>query len=135
MTASEDFQAQAEKRHAGEMLPPVLDREALRAAAERDPGLLRQLVEAFLAEAPALLGELRAGIRDERAEEVERAAQTLKSTAGNFGGKRASQAARTVELEARANHLDQTQSLLPELEAELAQFCRALSHFLSEPAT
>jgi HPt (histidine-containing phosphotransfer) domain-containing protein len=134
MVSPDKIQALVNKPHPGELETPILDHQALLAAVEQDLDLLRQLVEIFLAEAPGLFGQLRVGIREQRAEAAERAAQTLKSAAGNLGGRRTAQAARVVELEARANHLDQTQTLLPGLEAELAQFCQALSELLTEPA-
>ncbi|HUK53654.1 MAG TPA: Hpt domain-containing protein [Candidatus Binatia bacterium] len=113
---------------------PILDRQAMLATVEQDLGLLRELVEIFLSASAAQLAELRAGIRERDADAAERAAHTLRSAVLNFGGLRVAQAARAVEVAARANRLDQARRLLPQLEAEIAQVCQALSRFLSEVA-
>ena len=118
--------------HAGEGELPILDQAALLAAVEQDFELLRQLVEIFLAETPALLAQMRIGIRDRKAEAVERTARTLNAAVGNFGGLRASRAALALEIEARANQLDEAKRLLPALEAELVRLCQALSQFLRD---
>jgi HPt (histidine-containing phosphotransfer) domain-containing protein len=112
----------------------ILDRDVMLATVEQDLELLRELVEIFLAEAPGLLAQIRAGIREGKAERAERGAHTLKSAVGNFGGQRASQAARAIEVEARENRLDRAQNLLPTLEAEIASVSQALSQYLSEVA-
>ena len=111
---------------------PVLDREAMLATVERDLELLRELAEIFFAESPALMAQLRSGLLARKAEAVERAAHTLKGAVGNFGGRRAAQAARGVEDEARANRLDEAQRLVPMLDEELALLCNALSDYLRE---
>jgi len=109
---------------------PILDLEAMLATVQQDLGLLRELVEIFLAESPGLLAQIRSGIRERKPETAERGAHTLKGSVGNFGARRAAEAARAVEDAAREHHLDRVQELLPALETEISQVCQALSEYL-----
>jgi two-component system, sensor histidine kinase and response regulator len=111
---------------------PILDHEIMLGTVERDLELLRELVEIFLAESPGLLAQIRTGIAERNLELAERGAHTLKGAVGNFGGRRAAEAARAVEEVAREHRLDRVQALLPALEAEISQVCRALSEYLRE---
>jgi two-component system sensor histidine kinase/response regulator len=111
---------------------PVLDRDALFATVENDFDLLRELVELFLASSPGLLADLRAGLRENDAEKVERAAHALKGAVGNFGARRALEAARVVELNGQNQKLSEAGALLPVLENEVIRLCEALSGLLRE---
>jgi HPt (histidine-containing phosphotransfer) domain-containing protein len=110
----------------------VVDRDALLAMVENDFVLLRELVELFMAETPGLIAELRAGLRENNAERVERSAHTLKGAVGNFAGRRAFEAARAVELSGHDGQLDKAAALVPALEDEFSRVCLALSEILRE---
>jgi histidine phosphotransfer protein HptB len=81
--------------------PPALDLEALRDLVDLlggDRDALREIVDAFLDEAPIRVSELRTGFEAGDAELVGRAAHTLKANAATFGAR---------ELEARSRMLEE----------------------------
>lgn len=68
-----------------------------------DPGVMRELIDTFLGEAPRLIETMREGLAKNNARELNRAAHSLKSTAATFGAMRLSQMCRDLEeLGARA---------------------------------
>jgi HPt (histidine-containing phosphotransfer) domain-containing protein len=74
------------------------------------------LIETFLADAPALL----AALRGTDADEVRRAAHTLKSNAATFGATGLSELCRELELLAKAGDLSGASGLAARIEAEYA---------------
>ena len=111
---------------------PVLDRAAMLAAVENVLLLLRELVVIFLAVAPGLLAQIRAGLNEHHAEPVERNAHSLKGALANFGARRASALAQQVETRGREARFEEAAALLSGLESEVAQACNALSGYLQE---
>ena len=77
---------------------PVLDRAAI-ARLDRLGGtdFVRQMVELYLQHGPERMRALEQGVRDGDAAQVERAAHSLKSSAGNFGAVRLELAALFLE--------------------------------------
>jgi len=73
---------------------------------EDDPGFVQEMIDQFLADAPALVATLREGLTTEDAETVRRAAHTLKSNAHTFGAD--DLGARCAALEAAARDGDLT---------------------------
>jgi HPt (histidine-containing phosphotransfer) domain-containing protein len=59
---------------------------------------LVELVETFLAEAPVMMADLRAGHEKEDADGLRRAAHSLKSNANTFGATVLAEAAREIEV-------------------------------------
>lgn len=51
-----------------------------------DPGLLLELIETFIEDAPRLLAEMERAFEDSDLERMERAAHTLKSSSASMGG-------------------------------------------------
>ncbi len=78
--------------------------------------LVADLVETFLADAPALLASLRAGDVDE----VRRAAHTLKSNGATFGATRLAELSRELEELARTGDLSGAPGLADRIDAEYA---------------
>jgi two-component system, sensor histidine kinase and response regulator len=111
---------------------PILDRDAMLATVEQDLELLQELAELFLAEAPGLLAQIRSGVGEHNAESVERGAHTLKGALGNFGARRACEAAREVETCGREGRLEDAAAHFSSLEGEVALACKALSDYLRE---
>lgn len=111
---------------------PVLDRAVMLASVEHDLLLLRELVEIFLAEAPGLLAQIRAGVNEHHAEPVERNAHSLKGALASFGARRAFALAQQVETRGRESRLEEAAGLLSGLESEVVQACHALSDYLRE---
>jgi HPt (histidine-containing phosphotransfer) domain-containing protein len=86
---------------------PVLERAALERL-HRIGGakLLRQMVDLYLANGPERVRSLVEGMETGDLERAERAAHTLKSSAGNVGAARLQRSAETVEAMVAAGTLD-----------------------------
>jgi signal transduction histidine kinase/CheY-like chemotaxis protein len=102
----------------------VLDRDAIAQLRETagDVSLMRELIDAFLQNAPGLVGEL-AG---DQAEEVRRAAHTLKSNARTFGATELADLCQKLEERARAGELDGAAALARQIEEKYERAAEAL---------
>jgi HPt (histidine-containing phosphotransfer) domain-containing protein len=99
--------------------------EAILARFEGDVALARTVGAAFLLEAPALLQRAREAIAGGDAEEVRRAAHTLKSSAGHFSSA-AADVAQRLERMGREGRLVGAAALADDLEREVAEIRTAL---------
>jgi PAS domain S-box-containing protein len=108
--------------------PPVevLDEALLVSRVDRDPQLLRDLVDLFLEECPRLVNEIRVALDRKDAKAVERGAHSLKGCTSNLAAKMASEAALKLERLAHAGDLVTAESALPELEGQLVRLKPAL---------
>lgn len=97
-----------------------------------DVDFVSELVDQFLANTPGLVAAARAGIELEDADEVRRAAHTLKSNAATFGATSLAERSRTLEEAARGGSLAGTSTQIDELESELARVHAALPAIWSE---
>ncbi|HEV3407848.1 MAG TPA: PAS domain S-box protein [Gaiellaceae bacterium] len=98
----------------------------LRAAVD-DPAFVADLIGTFLGEAPALVATLQRAHAAGDAEELRRAAHTLKSNARTFGATRLGDACQELEEKSRADELDGAAALVDEIEAEYGRVERALA--------
>lgn len=62
-----------------------------------DPGVMRELIDTFLGEAPRLVDTMHDGLATLNLRELNRAAHSLKSTAATFGAAHLSQMCRDLE--------------------------------------
>ena len=109
---------------------PILDHEAALVRLGGDEALFRDMVQFFDEDSPPLLEAIRAGIRDGDAEQVGRAAHTLKGLAANFNAEPTVAAARRLEQIGQApEQLDQAPPALAELEREVALLSAALGPY------
>jgi HPt (histidine-containing phosphotransfer) domain-containing protein len=83
---------------------------------------LADLVKTFLADAPPLL----AALRGANAEEVRRAAHTLKSNGATFGATRFSELCRELEVQAKGGDLTGAPDLAARIDAEYALVAKEL---------
>jgi HPt (histidine-containing phosphotransfer) domain-containing protein len=83
-----------------------------------DPTLLAALIDTFLRDAPRLVDDVRRGLQQGRADEVRRAAHTLKSNGATFGAMSLSELSRALESLARAGTLEGAAELIARIEAE-----------------
>lgn len=96
---------------------PLLDPAALEGLREiGGDDFVADLVDTFLADAPPLL----AALRGADADEVRRAAHTLKSNGATFGATRFSELCRELEEQARSGDLSGVAELATRIEAEYA---------------
>jgi PAS domain S-box-containing protein len=83
-----------------------------------EPGPLAALIDTFHDDVQRLVDSARRGLRQGQAEEVRRAAHTLKSTGATFGATRFSELSRSLESLASAGALDEAADLIGRIEAE-----------------
>ena len=105
----------------------IIDREGALARLGGDEGLLRDLVQFFVEDSPGLLEQIRTSLRAGSAEELERAAHSLKGLAANFGAQHAVKAALELEQIGHSRSLSRAESALGELEFEIHRLTRALA--------
>jgi CheY-like chemotaxis protein/HPt (histidine-containing phosphotransfer) domain-containing protein len=103
-------------RSAGVLHPPALER--LMQTIGDDRGLLATLIDTFLRDVPRLVDGARQGLQQGQADEVRRAAHTLKSNGATFGAMRLSELSRELEALARSGILEGTADLLARIEGE-----------------
>ncbi len=92
------------------------DRDELMSRTERDPELIRMLVDVFEADRPNLLGGVRSALDAGNSEALERAAHTLKGAVAVFGAEPARSRAQRLETMGRDGVLDDAAELYSELE-------------------
>ncbi|MFM8769187.1 MAG: Hpt domain-containing protein [Rubrivivax sp.] len=100
---------------------PLIDDEIfhdLQAAAGED--FVGELVETFADEAPALVAELRASLKEGAAEGFRRAAHSLKSNGHTFGALRLAEQARALELGGFPAEAAAVDTIAAELELAIA---------------
>ena len=83
-----------------------------------EPDLLAALIATFHEDVQRLVDNARRGLQQGQAEEVRRAAHTLKSTGAAFGATRFSELSRTLESLTGTGTLDGAADLIPLIEAE-----------------
>jgi HPt (histidine-containing phosphotransfer) domain-containing protein len=106
---------------------PVLDPEVMGRLGEwGGPALIAKLVDLFLENTPAKIDEIRVGVASDEAHLVERAAHSLKSSAGNLGATRLHYLAAELEETAALGSADALGDLAARLEAAHAETCDAL---------
>jgi HPt (histidine-containing phosphotransfer) domain-containing protein len=104
--------------------PPALER--LLEIIGDDPDLLRALIDTFLRDVPRLIDDARRGLQQGQADEVRRAAHTLKSNGATFGATTFSELGRELESLARSGALEGAAELIERLEAEYESVRTAL---------
>ena len=91
-----------------------------------DMDLLKEIAEIFLEDSPNQMKEIRDGISNGDATTVERAAHTLKGSAGNFAAKRVYDAAYKLEVIGREERMGEAEGALKTLEKEMEILKEAL---------
>jgi CheY-like chemotaxis protein len=112
-----------------------LDAAALRNL--RDLGgddFLAEVVDAFLADAPELVATLRRSLDEQNADELRRAAHTLKSNGATLGAEEFAELCRTLEQLAKDDRLDAASELVSRVEQEYRPLEEALAALGPEPA-
>jgi HPt (histidine-containing phosphotransfer) domain-containing protein len=97
-----------------------------------DTDLLKELLGLFFAECPQRLAQIRDAIAKGDAENLQRAAHTLKGSVGNFAARAAFEAAERLELLGRAGDLTDADQAYAALEGALERFEQALTTLKDE---
>jgi HPt (histidine-containing phosphotransfer) domain-containing protein len=93
---------------------------------EDDPGLLLELIDMFLADAPTRMAEIDASLKNGDVKTLERAAHTLKSSCANIGAMGLSALCKQMEEHARKKAFEPIPSLLSASTKSLAEVAAAL---------
>lgn len=114
------------------LVTPPIDPQAiqtLRELSPDDPAFLRELIDVFLADTPARIGEIEQAMAARDAAVLKRAAHTIKGSAGNFGAN--DLAAAALELETCGRNADFTEAAarLPALRREFDRVAEALRQY------
>jgi CheY-like chemotaxis protein/HPt (histidine-containing phosphotransfer) domain-containing protein len=102
---------------AGVLHPPALKR-LMDTIGDDDPDVLAALIDTFLRDVPRLVDGARRGLQQGQADEVQRAAHTLKSNGAAFGAMRFSELSRELESVARSGTVEGAAELIERVEAE-----------------
>jgi len=118
---------------------PVLDEAVLAellATTGDDPAFLRELVETYLAEAPAQVEAIAVAVARADAAALVRPAHTLKSSSATMGALRLSAVARRLEMAGRSGALDHDAAVDAEtVRAECQSASDALTAWLAREAS
>ena len=96
---------------------------------------LLEVIDAFLADSPMLLAMLRRSLDAKDANELRRAAHTLKSNGATFGAERFSELCRELEQRARNGQLEGASALVDRIEQAYEPLQEALAALHSTPAS
>jgi CheY-like chemotaxis protein len=88
---------------------------------------LDEVIDAFLADAPTYLATLRRSVDEKDAEELRRAAHTLKSNGSTLGAEKFSELCRELEQRAKNDQLDDASELVDRIEHEYQPLEEALA--------
>ena len=98
------------------------------------PDILGKLLEIYLGNAPELIRQLEASIRDADLESVREHAHSLKSSSGNIGARKIFELSATIENMARDDKLDGADRILDEVERLFPVTCKLLEQEIRRPA-
>src|SRR5438067_153239 len=104
----------------------ILDERGLLAVVSGNPELLRELAELFLEDSPQRLFEVRKALDSADLNGLQRAAHTLKGSAGSLCGKRAAELALRLEELGESGDLPAARLLYPILAEEVRKLQQAL---------
>jgi HPt (histidine-containing phosphotransfer) domain-containing protein len=96
---------------------------------------LAELVDVFLADAPALIASLRSSLERRDTEELRRAAHALKSNGATLGAATFAELCHTVEQQAKEGRLEGISKLVDRIERGYRPLQEALASLRSEPVS
>jgi HPt (histidine-containing phosphotransfer) domain-containing protein len=94
---------------------------------------LAEVIDTFLGDAPSLLAALRRSFDEQDAEELRRAAHTLKSNSATVGAEDFSELCRDLEQRAKSGRLDGASELVTRIEKEYQPLAGALAELPPAP--
>ena len=112
----------------------VVDFEAAKSRISGGPEAVKKLALTLMEECSKLLSELHQAMQDQDAATVERAAHTLKGSAGIFAAKRVVAAAERMEQIGRAGKIDEAGQMFPELQEEVDRLMESIESVLNDRA-
>lgn len=115
-------------------MDPVLDLPGVLERLDDDRGLLKELAQIFLRQAPAQLAQIRAAVRSGNVRTLRERAHALKGSAGTLGAVAVFESAARLEQMGREGDLTHSQETYATLEADIARFTSALERLVAPPA-
>lgn len=97
-----------------------------------DPAFLVELIDLYLTDSPQLIEQIQTGLAIGDIECVRRAAHSLKSNSASFGANRLANAARELEMIAKAGTLAGADTKLAVVESEYARLAPLLGELKNE---
>lgn len=134
-TAAERSQAQTQpsrKKEKAVSSQPVADMHAALKRVGMDPDILNSMVDYFFEDAPGLLQEISRHVQTQDADELARAAHSLKGLCANFNASAATEAAKAIEDMGHRGDLQAVPAAIPPLESELDRLTRELSEWRAD---
>jgi signal transduction histidine kinase/CheY-like chemotaxis protein len=113
----------------------AIDQTALLEGVNGDRKLLRELARIFLTDCPKRIAEIASAVERRNAEDLRRAAHTLKGSVGNFSAKRAFDAALRLEVMGTNSDLDEAVGALGALQDELSLLIAELTKIAGNSST
>jgi PAS domain S-box-containing protein len=104
----------------------IVDAERLLADFGGNQGLVRDVIDVFLTDAPVMIARVRKAARESSADELAAAAHALKGSAGLFSRGQAYESARRLEQLARAGDLSSTDGACADVEADVSRLVAEL---------
>jgi HPt (histidine-containing phosphotransfer) domain-containing protein len=92
-----------------------------------DQEFLADLIDTFLEDAPGLLSTIQSALASGEAEELRRAAHSLKSNSANFGAQQLAAMCRDLEEAARRSELEEAPGRVAQILVEYQKVSQALS--------
>jgi CheY-like chemotaxis protein/signal transduction histidine kinase len=99
---------------------------------EDEPEIFKDLIQTYCNDSLALMKALRQAVTTGNADELGKAAHTLKSSSANLGAMCLSQLCSAIEQQGKAKNLVDTQATLTQVEAEFRQVIEALQQLFPE---
>jgi two-component system, sensor histidine kinase and response regulator len=113
----------------------VFDEAAALARVDGDRDFLRQLAETFLEDSPSWLSEMAAGLAEQTASRIQRAAHSLKGATFYFDAHAATAASQRLEELAAAGDLTGCDTEYAHVAQEVKHLRRGLAQLAASPAT
>ncbi len=110
----------------------TFDRPAALAQVDGDEGLLREVAELFIRDAPSMLEAIESALAQQNAHDVERAAHKLKGSVAIFGAKELQETAKQLELKGREKSLTDADGLFQCLKQGVTGLTNALEALRKE---
>ena len=111
---------------ANQVLDMQIVDELLSLSDDGDPELLLDLINLFLGDGPAKIQSVLQGLASQDFDQVERAAHSLKGSAGNLGARLLQNTCEQLQLAARGSRLSEARQLAPALETHFRDARAAL---------
>jgi signal transduction histidine kinase/CheY-like chemotaxis protein/HPt (histidine-containing phosphotransfer) domain-containing protein len=118
--------AVAYSMRAGEVIDPLVLESLLELQAEGRPDLINELMELYISDTQARFTEMRAALKEQDAQSLQRVAHSLKGSSGNLGIRRMATLCAELEETPDGNALDGVGAIMAGLEAEFERVMEAV---------